>query len=289
MKVNRLAVYLLITLIFLLFAPLGTFLSRQNDTRLSAAESVYALPWEKSPDFQKAATRAGVHIRMSLFSATLRDPLPGELNNVAHAAKLLSGTVIQPGDTFSQNKQLGPYTLGKGYLKGPTYSGNRIITTVGGGVCKIASVLYNNARLSNMQIVERHNHSLTVPYVPPGQDATVYYGSRDIKFRNNTGGPVLIWANVYGKTLRMAFYGQQVSPKVTWHHETLKTLKSHTVYQYNPTLAAGTEKVLAPGQDGVIVRSWITIKYFNGFEMKKDLGKNYYSPSPRIVERGPKL
>ncbi len=246
------------------------------------------IPWESTPEFRAAVQRTETPIRMAAFSATLKDPLPGEMSNVSHAADMLAGTVVKPGEIFSQNRTLGPYTLERGYRKGPTYSGGRVITTIGGGVCKIASVMYNVVRLSNLQVLERHNHSMTVPYVPPGQDATVYYGSRDIKFLNNSGGPVLIWAKTYGNTLYMALYGQEQPPVVTWHHETLKDLKTWTIYHFNPGLTPGEEKEAAPGQDGIVVKSWITIKYPDGKEETKKLGKDYYSPSPRIVERGPK-
>lgn len=246
------------------------------------------LPWEGSPEFQKAAGKAGTHIRMAVYSATLKDPLPGELFNVGHAADKLAGIVVQPGATYSQNKTLGPYTAEKGYKKGPTYAGYRIITTVGGGVCKIASVTYNIVRLSNLQVIERHNHSMTVPYVPPGQDATVYYGSRDFKFRNNTAGPVMLWAKLYGSTLKIALYGQQLPPKVTWQHKTLKNLKSWTIYQFNSNLAPGAEKLVTPGQEGIVVRSSITVRYFNGKVETRDLGRDYYAASPRIIEKGPR-
>lgn len=253
-----------------------------------AASADSSIPWESTPEFQKAISKAGTHIRMASFTATLKDPLPGELFNVGHAADLLSGTVVQPGETYSQNETLGPYTMNKGYKKGPTYSGNMVITTIGGGVCKIASVSYNVVVLSNLQVITRHNHSLTVPYVPPGQDATVYYGSRDFKFRNNSAGPVMLWAKAYGNTLRMALYGQQLPPKVQWGHKTLKELKTSTIYHYNPQLPPGMDKVVAPGQDGIVVNSWLTIRYFNGQEETRKLGRDYYSPSPRIVERGPR-
>lgn len=246
------------------------------------------IPWENTPEFQQAVSDADTPVRMAYYSATLKDPLPGELFNVSHAADKLSGTIVKQGEIFSQNQTLGPYTQAKGYQKGPTYSGGKVITTVGGGVCKIASLLYNIVRLSNLQVIERHNHSLTVPYVPPGQDATVYYGSRDFKFKNNSKGPVLIWAKTYGNTLFMALYGQQAPPKVTWHHETLKKLKTSTIYNFNPNLPPGTEKVVAPGQEGIVVRSWLIIRYPNGREEIKILGKDYYSPSPRIIERGPR-
>lgn len=264
---------------FTLFSP-GTGYCSGKDKNAPA--------WENSPEFQKAISLTGTHIRMASFSATLKDPLPGELFNVSHAAKILSGTVVQPGEVLSQNQTLGPYSLAKGYQKGPTYSGNVVITTIGGGVCKIASVMYNVVRLSNLQVIERHNHSLTVPYVPPGQDATVYFGSRDFKFRNNSAGPVMLWARTYGNTLYMAIYGQQLPPEVAWRHKTLRILKTQTIFQYNPSLPRGTEKTTAPGQDGIIVRSWVTIKHMNGKAFTRDMGRDFYSPSPRIIEKGPR-
>lgn len=280
------AVLILILCITILVAPAG-YAAGGNTTLFWDAAFWEIVPWEGAPEFQQATGNAGTPLRMAVFSATLKDPLPGELFNVSHAADKLAGTVVKPGEIFSQNLTIGPYTEDKGYRRGPTYLGDRIITTIGGGVCKIASLLYNVVTLSNLQVIERRNHSLTVPYVPPGQDATVYYGVSDFKFRNNTGGPVLIWAKVYDKTLYIAIYGQQKPPKVTWHHETLRNFKASTIYRFNPELPPGTEKVAAPGQDGIAVRSWLTVKYPDGREKIKDLGRDYYAPSPRIIEKGP--
>ncbi len=284
------AFILFLTLLNILLspAPAGAFFAWEKPSGGVAPVNATAAEWENTAEFQNAIAKAGTHIRMAFFSATLKDPLPGELFNVSHASEMLAGTVVQPGEVFSQNRTLGPYTEGKGYQKGPTYSGNMIITTTGGGVCKIASVMYNVVRLSNLQVVERHNHSLTVPYVPPGQDATVYFGCRDFKFRNNTAGPVLLWAQTNGNRLCMALYGQQLPPRVTWNHHVLKRLKTYTIYRFNPSLPPGTEKVTAPGQEGIIVTSQLIVQYFNGEKEIKELGKDYYSPSPRIIEKGPR-
>ncbi|TDA70128.1 MAG: hypothetical protein D9V47_02955 [Clostridia bacterium] len=225
---------------------------------------------------------------MAAYKATLPDPIQNERYNIALAADMLAGTVVQPGEVFSQNRCVGPYTQARGFRAGPTYSGGRITTTTGGGVCKIASLLYNVAVLSNVEIVERHPHSLTVPYVPPGQDATVSYGTYDFRFRNNTGGPILIWAKNTGDTLYMAFYGQKKPPRVRWHHETLRDIQTWTEYHYNPTLPTGSQRVVMPGQAGIVVRSWITIETAKGEIIRKDLGVDSYDPSPRIVEKGPR-
>ena len=69
---------------------------------------------------------------------------------------------------------------------------NEIVDGVGGGICQISSTLYKATLLSNMKVVERTNHTFTVDYTKLGEDATVYYGSVDYKFENDTGYPVKI-------------------------------------------------------------------------------------------------
>ncbi|WP_227764281.1 VanW family protein [Zhaonella formicivorans] len=246
------------------------------------------LPWEEDAKFKGTILKHHTPIMMAKYHATLHDPLPGEMYNVGLAADRLAGTVVMPGEIFSQNRKLGPYTSAKGYQEGPMYKGTAVVKSTGGGVCKIASLLYNVATLSNLRIIERHNHSMTVPYVPPGQDATVYYGVKDLRFLNNTSGPIVIWADTVGNTLYMAIYGQNKPPKVTWHHETLKHIKYWSIYRTNFNLPKGTEKVVVPGQDGYLVRSWLTIEYEDGKIEKKNLGKNWYDALPQVIERGPK-
>lgn len=247
-----------------------------------------SLPWEQDPDFQAALREHGTPVLMAAYKAVLPVPVEAEGHNIKLAADQLAGTVVAPGETFSQNETLGPYTEEKGYRSGPTYAGNRHITTVGGGVCKIASMLYNVVTFGDLPVTRRDCHSMTVPYVPPGQDATVYYGARDFRFQNDTDGPVMIWSRRVDKILYMALYGQQKPPPVTWHHEIKKKINFTTEYRYNSALPPGTEKVTAPGQDGYIVRSWVTLEMPDGKVVTKKKYPSWYNASPRIIERGPR-
>ncbi len=249
-------------------------------------EKAYAgpLPWEGDPSFDAALAELNNPGLMAAYRATLDDPLPGELYNIALAAEKLSGTVIEAGGVFSQNKVVGPYTAARGYRPGPTYKGTRITTTIGGGVCKIASVLYNVVIFCDLQIVRRYPHSMTVPYVPPGQDATVFYGVKDFQFKNTTGYPILIWAQAVENTLYVAIYGFSEPPKVTWHHQVLKRFAFSREYRYNPRLVTGQEKVVLKGQEGLVVRSWVTVESGNGQTVVKRRGVSYYSPGPEVIE-----
>jgi len=258
--------------------------SNADSTLKSGPETV--LPWENEPEFIKAREKNNTPVLMGAYRTVLRDPLPGEEYNVHLAARMLDGVVVQPGAVFSQNQTAGPYVESRGFQRGPTYIGTKLTTTIGGGVCKIASTLYNVSVLSNLKIIERHNHSMPVPYVPYGQDATVAYGAKDFKFQNDTSFPVMIWAQGIDNVLYMAFYGSSTPPEIEWHHETVEQTKAPVAYKDNPDLPYGTEKLVLEGMDGALIKSWITIKNPDGTTVTKQMGSSFYKPMPSIIEKG---
>ncbi|HEX3011515.1 MAG TPA: hypothetical protein VHQ70_05670, partial [Syntrophomonadaceae bacterium] len=66
------------------------------------------VPWAKDRSFKTRQKAAGTPVQMAAFRTVLRDPLPGEEQNVHLAARLLAGIVVKPGQTFSQNNTIGP-------------------------------------------------------------------------------------------------------------------------------------------------------------------------------------
>ncbi|MEJ7873275.1 MAG: VanW family protein, partial [Rubrobacteraceae bacterium] len=62
----------------------------------------------------------------------------------------------------------------------------------GGGLCQVVSTLYMAANYAGLDVVERNPHSAMLPYIRPGFDATVWFGSLDMKFENTTDGYVLV-------------------------------------------------------------------------------------------------
>jgi len=66
---------------------------------------------------------------------------------------------------------------------------------MGVGNCQISSTLYNAIlALPSIFVLERHEHSKEVYYVPLGKDAAVAYGSIDFKFRNDYDYDIKIYA-----------------------------------------------------------------------------------------------
>lgn len=242
------------------------------------------LPWRNNKDFLKAKEKYETPNLLAAYCSVLKNPLPGEEYNVSFASQNITGKVIKSNKEFSQNSTIGPYTNSKGYKTGASYSGGEIVMTEGGGVCKIATTLYNLVALSDLEVIERHNHSMPINYVPYGQDATVAYGIKDFRFKNTTEGNILIWAELIGNRLYMGFYGNGNPPKVQWNHETTNIVEPSVKYIKTETLKEGEMNVRIPGMNGAHIKSSLTIIYNDGTVKTKKMKDSNYIPLPRIIE-----
>ena len=75
--------------------------------------------------------------------------------NVKLSAEAINGTVLQPGEEFSFNETVGQRTEAKGYKPAPAYVQGETVDEIGGGVCQIATTLYNAALFAEMEITQR--------------------------------------------------------------------------------------------------------------------------------------
>ena len=135
--------------------------------------------------------------------------------NLKIASKKINGTIIQPGETFDFNKGVGSRTSSKGYKKAHVFTGDDgVAMGLAGGICQVASTAFNAALLANVQIVERHQHSQRVSYVPLGRDAAISGNVQNFKWKNNTKYAIKVGMTVKGGKITCTFYTcQKVRPK----------------------------------------------------------------------------
>ena len=212
---------------------------------------------------------------------------PSQAKNIELLARRLNGTVVRPNEVFSYYRRVGPYTEKNGYGWGRAFVGDRIVPSMGGGVCQGASTLYSALLRTGLPVVERHNHSLKVPYLPPGEDATVASTYLNFRFRNNQKTPILITAATIPekRLLTLAIWGATEVPTITVQHKVLQRYPFRVIRRYNKDLDKGEEKVLFPGQDGLKVRTWLETKTPKGVQTR-EVGVDAYRSSPRIIEFG---
>ena len=79
---------------------------------------------------------------------------------------------------------------------------------LGGGICQVSSTIYAAMKVAGIQATERHAHSLPVNYLPAGWDATISWGSLDMKFVNRYDKNMVIYMNTNNGILTAALYLQ---------------------------------------------------------------------------------
>ena len=132
---------------------------------------------------------------LSVFST----PLSGDenrINNISLSCNTINGTKLKNGETFSFNDIIGQPTADKGYKEADVIIDTTLTKGLGGGNCQVSTTLYNAClTVDGIEVIERHPHKRKVTYVEEGKDASVSYGTLDLKFTNNTGKDIIIYMN----------------------------------------------------------------------------------------------
>ena len=172
--------------------------------------------------------------------------------NIDIACERINGTILEPGETFSFNKVVGERTSKNGFKEALIYNGGEVDYGLGGGICQISSTLYNAVLKANLEIVERKNHSMTVSYLPIGQDASVSYGSVDFKFTNSRTYPIKIVATAKAGVITVSVLGvlEKQEYVVTFETEILETTDYKTTYEYSSSVPVGKEEIKQVGKNG---------------------------------------
>lgn len=143
----------------------------------------------------------------------LSDLDAGQMSNICRAAKAVDGLVLGPGQEFSFNRTVGPRTLARGFLAARSYMGGDSPRTPGGGICLLSSALYRAALDCGLAITERRAHTRPTRSVPTGLDATVWWGTCDLRFVNSRPEPVLIQARADRGSLCVRFFSRSAGER----------------------------------------------------------------------------
>jgi vancomycin resistance protein YoaR len=203
--------------------------------------------------------------------------------NIALAAQLVDGSVIEPGQTFSLNRAIGPRTTNRGFDYAPVIAADGVLRQgVGGGICQYATTLFNAVLLAGLPVVEREAHSLYISHYPIGRDATVAWGAVDFKFNNDTGKALLIRSWVEGDHLTVALVGKtgrEVTFKTSAFYDSRTPAhgKADPRVIYDSDLGPGVVR-WERGIDGHSVKVERTVRDAQGAVLFRDTFVSRYEP-----------
>ena len=182
------------------------------------------------------------------------------VGNVRLSSSSIDGTMLNPGDMFSFNDIVGQRTAERGYREAGAYVGNLMVQEIGGGICQTSSTIYYSVLKADLLVMERQPHNMTVGYLPLGCDATINWGTIDLKFRNNTDYPIKIEMEMEGTNLTARLMGTKLDDTyVKVGNTTVSSTAYEEIEREDESIAEGERKVYTDGATGFVVD---TYKYY---------------------------
>lgn len=222
---------------------------------------------------------------LGTFTTSYSTSGPSRSQNVSNGARLINGTVLYPGDTFSTYDVVSPFSKENGYEMAGSYLNGKVVDSLGGGICQVSTTLYNAVLLSELEVVERSNHSMIVTYVDPSADAAIAGTYKDFKFRNNTDAPIYIEGATADKKITFTIYGEETRPAnrtIQYVSQTLSVTEPGVVIVADPGQPIGFRAV--EGAHRGIQAELYKHVYVNGVEESvTKVNKSTYNASPRTV------
>lgn len=242
-------------------------------------------PLEISPELKAR----GVKELIGTGYTTFRGSTWNRIHNINVGVDTYNGMIIPQGEEFSFNENLGPVNGAAGYRPELVIKSFGTIPEYGGGLCQVSSTMYRAALFSGLDITERSNHSYAVNYYAQvlghGLDATIYPGVKDLKFKNNTDGDIVIHAFTNGTEATFNFYGTKLVDKVElvdYQNSNYRRPGPQTV-KVDASLPAGTVKTLDNPVTG-FNSYWKRVIHFKDGDVKEeDILSNYRAVNSKLL------
>ncbi|WP_062318047.1 VanW family protein [Demequina maris] len=130
-------------------------------------------------------------------------PEPVRTQNLVRGAEKVTGVVVKPDETFSLLDALAPITEAGGYQAAHIIVDGYLTNGIGGGLSQMATTVYNAAYFAGLEDVEHRPHTKWFDRYPAGREATIFVGSLDLRFKNNTPYTLVMSSYVTGGRLHV--------------------------------------------------------------------------------------
>ncbi len=229
-------------------------------------------------EFSTADAQAlGIREEISTFTTNFTSAASG--TNIRVAAAEIDGALVRPGETFSLNDHTGPRTAAQGYVEAGVIQNGEFATAVGGGVSQVATTMFNAVFFAGLEDVYHKPHSFYISRYPAGREATVYYDSIDLQWRNDGDTGVYVDTRWTPGSLTVTFYGTKRYGVESISSERYN-LRS-PVEQEKPDDGDCSPQSGSTGFDITVTRVFNDLT--SGAEIRREDFRTRYAAEPRVV------
>ncbi len=227
---------------------------------------------------------------LGTFSTNFKSSGKARSANVTNGCTLISGMTLYPGDEFSMYEAVAPFSEENGYYMAGSYLNGQVVDSLGGGICQVSTTLYNAVLLAELEVTERHNHSMIVSYVDPSADAAIAESAgKDFKFVNNTEHPIYIDGYVENKNITFTIYGVETRPEnrtVTYESKVLSVTQPEADVIYTDVAMPLGQVVSQSAHVGYKAELWKIVTE-DGVEVSREqINSSSYKMVPRTATVG---
>lgn len=210
-------------------------------------------------------------------------------HNIHHAADIINNSIVESnGGKWSFNDRVGECTTEAGFLGAGAIVNGEYDDAVGGGICQVATTVFNSVYEGGYPIERRYNHSLYIASYPTGRDAAIAYPDLDLVWRNDSASDVLMRCSYTDSSLTVSLYsvdqGYVVSSKTgDWAEGEAHATKTIV----DETAKPGSSRVETAGRDGRSITVYRTVKDAAGRVLLEDSFTSNYAPVTEVIVKGP--
>lgn len=203
--------------------------------------------------------------------------------NIFRATEMFNNVIVPAGKEYSFLNS-GDFSENGGFVEGYGIVGGRLEKVIGGGLCQVSTTMYRAVANAGLPVTRRVGHTYVVYFYENilGFDATVFSPSVDFRWRNDTPGPITIFTstNAAKSTVTFEIWGTS-DGRLTNIQQPVITNKrnpSQPIWQFDPSLPAGTTKQLVHGRAGMDVSMIRTVTMPNGAVRINENIQTHYEP-----------
>lgn len=230
----------------------------------------------------------GLISEISSFTTQFSSKNTSRVTNISLASEFLNNSVCKAnGGTWSFNETAGEATADKGYKGAGAIVDGGYSDAVGGGICQVATTVFNAVYEAGYPIVKRYNHSLYIASYPKGRDAAISYPDLDLIWENNTSSDVLVQMSSNDSSVTAKLFGVDPGYEVTTTYGDWKEGEPFkTVYKNDPARKQGTETVQTTGTNGSQITIERIVKDSSGTVIDQSTFTSVYRPKDKVILRG---
>ncbi|MEC4294301.1 VanW family protein [Adlercreutzia shanghongiae] len=252
-----------------------------------------AVEWGAAParvTFDKAL-EIGLIGQISSFTTEYNDS-PSTANrrhNIHRAADLLNDSIVPAnGGEWSFNATVGEASEESGFQAAHAIINGKYDDAIGGGICQVATTVFNAVYEAGYPVTERRNHSLYISSYPTGRDAAIAFPDLDLTWVNDGTSDVLVRSRYTDSTLTVTLYGigpGYVVSTQTGDWEAGEPFKKRT--KVDESEPEGTRYVKTAGADGRSVTVHRVVRDRAGNVLHEEDFASHYAPIDEVTVVGP--